>query len=154
MKFEKATLDEMQDKHLLIIEETGFWLAFCGLGVAVILQLILGSGLRAVAGELFVLFLQSIYLVYHCMKSGIWSRSIAPTRKNNALFSCFPSAFIGVLAAVKAFILSHNPVSAEFIFQIVATMAITYLLCYLILEAMRTGYNKRRSKLDSSEDDE
>lgn len=80
-KQSKNNLGEMQDSKLLKIEETGLWLSFWGLMAAVIIQFVIGTTLKEIAGEIFVLAIQSIYIAFSTVRNGLWARSYTPTKK-------------------------------------------------------------------------
>ena len=71
----------MQDSKLLKIEETGLWLSFWGLMAAIIIQFVIGTTLKGIAGEIFVLVIQSIYIAFSNIRNGLWTRSYSPTKK-------------------------------------------------------------------------
>ena len=80
-KQSKNNLDEMQDSKLLKIEEAGLWLSFWGLMAAVIIQFVIGTTLKEIAGEIAVLAIQSIYIAFTTIRNGLWTRSYSPTKK-------------------------------------------------------------------------
>ncbi len=148
----KSNLDEMQRGKLLKIEEIGVWLAFWGLLAAVIVQLLLKADLTQVIGEICVFALVSVYLCVASIKNGLWTASIAASRKTNALFSIVPAAAIGLVSAVKAFVISGNPLQAALFIQLVVSMAVVYVACFAALEALRLCHDKKRRELDGGEE--
>ena len=57
MKLRKTNLDELQERKLLEIESRGFWLAFWGILLALIVEtVVMTKDLRAIIGE-WVLFM-------------------------------------------------------------------------------------------------
>ena len=76
MKYKKSKnmLDEMQDNKLLKIEEFGFWLVFWILFAAILLQALIGTTLKELAGEIAALLAASVYIVFSSLKNGLWTR--------------------------------------------------------------------------------
>ena len=128
----KSNLDEMQRGKLLKIEEIGVWLAFWGLLAAVIVQLLLKADLTQVIGEICVFALVSVYLCVASIKNGLWTASIAASRKTNALFSIVPAAAIGLVSAVKALVISVSVSSTEETFESPRT-AVTFELNFTVM---------------------
>lgn len=148
----KSNLDEMQRGILFKIEEIGVGLVFWALLAAIIIQLLLGLTFRHVMGEICVFALLSGYMALTTIKNGLWAVDVAPGRKANALISLAAGGIIGVVSAVKAFVLSHNALSEMLVRQLLLTMIATCAGCFLLLEIMRTIQEKRRSKLDDGEE--
>ena len=142
------TLDEMQDQKMLKMEEYGYWILFWGLALAVVIQLLLGGSIRQVAGELIVLFLGGIYVLATSLKNGLWSRNAVPTRKGNAVASMIPAAVICALNVIK--LVQKKDIVANDILIAAAFTAGTYIVCFAVLEVLRTAYEKRRQKLDET----
>ena len=134
----KNTLDEMQDQKMLKMEEYGYWILFWGLALAVVIQLLLGGSIRQVAGELIVLLLGGIYVLATSMKNGLWTRNAAPTRKGNAV----------VLNGIKL-VQKKSAGTNDILLAAVFTVA-AYVFCFIVLEVLRTAYEKRRQKLDET----
>ena len=145
---ENNTLDEMQDQKMLKMEEYGYWILFWGLALAVVIQLLLGGSIRQVAGELIVLLLGGIYVLATSMKNGLWTRNAAPTRKGNAVASIIPAAVIGVLNGIKL-VQKKSAGTNDILLAAVFTVA-AYVFCFIVLEVLRTAYEKRRQKLDET----
>ncbi len=149
----KNMLDEMQDNKLLKIEEFGFWLVFWILFAAVLLQALLGTTLKELAGEIAALFAASVYIVYSCLKNGLWTRKYTPTLKANIIASAIASFILGLINAVRAFVILKRPIALRPTLQIVAISVVVYILCFALLELSRLIYKKRREKLDDVEDE-
>lgn len=145
---ESNILDEMQDQKMLKMEEYGFWILFWGLAVAVVVQLLLGETIRQVAGELIVLLIGSVYMVAVSLKNGLWTRNATPTRKRNAVTSIIPAVLIGALNGIK--LIQRKNITTNDILIAAAFTVGTYIVCFVVLEAFRTLYEKRRSKLDET----
>lgn len=148
MKKRQNTLDEMQENKLLKIEGAGFWLAFAGLLIAIIIQALVRPDLRQIAGELTVFFIMSIYLIVLCLKNGLWSRTPAPTVRSSVVSSVIASLAIGVILTVRSQLILHNGFSEGFAVLLLLSMALVFGGCFATLEVTRAIYWRRRSKLD------
>ena len=147
-KQKNGILDEMRDQKMLKMEEYGFWILFWGLALAVVVQLLLGGTLRQVAGELIVLAIGGVYVLATSQKNGLWTRSAEPTRKSNAVASIIPAAVICVLNVIK--LIQKKEISTNDILLGIGFTAAAYVLCFIVLEILRTAYEKRRQKLDDT----
>ena len=155
MKSEKSKnmLDEMQDNKLLKIEEFGFWLVFWILAAAILLQALMGTTLKELAGEIAALLAASVYVAFSTLKNGLWTRKYTPTLKMSVLASAIPSFILGVINAIRAFVILKKPIAFGATIQIVAMCVGVYVLCFALLEVFRLIYKKRREKLDDIEDE-
>lgn len=149
VKANKPLLDEMLERKLSKIEGTAMLLAFCGLFVAIVVQLVLGMGLRAVAGESAVLLIISVYSTVFGLKNGIWSRSAAPTLKNDIVASIIAAVLMGVVFLIRVMIVDVVPENTG----LVAALSILAVGvgCFILLEIMRWQYRHKRQKLDGDE---
>ena len=143
----KNNLDEMQEQKMLKIEHNGFWIAFWGLVVVMILQALAGGYLDHIMGEAVVLGIVSIYLLVDCLKNGIWDRHLKPNWKTNLLCSLATGLFMGIFnwfrfgrhASTLTGQLMPSLISGIFVFLL--TLSLLALCSYL--------YKKRRSTLDA-----
>ena len=140
--------DEMQDQKMLKLEEYGFWIVFWGLAVIILVQLVTGGTIRQIAGELAALFIGSVFITVTYLKNGLWTRNSTPTRTGNALTSIIPAALLGVIHIIK--IVKNQEIKTNDILIIAAVIAVAYVACFIVLELFRTVYQKRRSKLDDT----
>ena len=85
MSKRKSNLDERQEQKLLEIERNGFWLAFFGLFLVIVVQAIIGEA--DVRGEMVILLLSAAYVIGDCVKNGIWDRKFQPNLKTNIIGS-------------------------------------------------------------------
>lgn len=155
MKYRKRRndLDEMLDSKLLKIEETGVWLSFWGLLIAIIVQIVIGFRFREIIGELIVFAVVSVYLLFSSRKNGLGTRRYAPSIKTNVAFSIFPALLIGAISVIRTIFILHIQISLKLIVGKVILMVGTFVSCLAILEIMRRIYQKRRSKLDDIDDE-
>lgn len=98
MKKMKNNLDERQELELLRIEHNGCWLAFWGLLIVMLIQLLTGiDGARNLAGEWAVFMCLALYLTIACIKNGIWDRKLRPTFQTNLIASTIAAVITGVI---------------------------------------------------------
>lgn len=152
-KRNKIILDEMQEQNLLKLEETGFWIVFWSLFVAIVVQFIINPDIKMIVGEAIVLLIASIYIAYSSIKNGLWNKRTVPTRKQNAVTSMIPALLLGIIHIVRTFFVLKKAITPGVIITIGIRIAIVYILCFVVLEIMRNIYQKRRNKLDDSVDE-
>lgn len=145
-------LDEMQNQKLMKLEEYGFWIMFWTLLASIVVQLILGCSLKEVLGEIVVFLIGSIYLTATTLKNGLWERTSTPSRKGNAAVSAVPAILIGIINVLK--IIQNDKADTKSILITIAISIVVYAGCFIILEVLRTAYNKRRTKLDDIDEKE
>lgn len=157
MKKMKNKLDEMQEQKLLQIEHNGFWLAFWGIIISIIVQMFIfgQSNWQSIIGELALLFLISIYTLVACIKNGIWDRNLSPTPKTNIVISIISGAVVGILYFGISYKNYHRFWSSIAIGIICFTG--TFLLTFLALSVCSKLYKKRllylENKLEDDDDD-
>ena len=145
-------LDEMQHQKMLKLEEYGFWIMFWVLLVSIIVQIMAGTGIKEVIGEMIAFLIGSVYLAITTLRNGLWTNTSAPSRKGNALVSMIPAAAIGALNIFR--MIQRNRFSANALFVTVGIMAAACAGCFAILELFRASSQKRRSELDDIEESE
>lgn len=153
MRQKKSNLDEMQEQKLLKIEQNGCWIAFWGLVVVIIGQVVfLPADWRTVAGEGAVLLILGIYLLIACMRRGIWSQYIAPTGRNNLL----ASLLAGIAVVAVNFLVSYLRYRKPFVALVAALIfgASCFVLCFLALTLMSKATLKRQKKLEEEPKDQ
>lgn len=154
MKRKKNYLDEMQDRKLLKIEEIGVWIAFWGLVIAIAVQFLLGGTIVNVLGEIAVLLALSVYILFSCIRNGIWARDYMPTIKVNAVTSVCSALVFGALLTIKVLRASPDSVGPPIIIAIVLSIIGIFVVCFIVLELVRHLYKKRRAKLEDTKEDE
>jgi len=143
----------MQDKKLLNIEETGFWLVFWTLTAAVVIQALLGAAWRELIGELAALLIAGGYLVCSCLKNGLWTRSDTPSHRSNAAAGAVAALLLGLAHAIRVFAVLKKPVSSDSLLPILLISAGAFVLCFALLEVFSAIHSKRRAKLDDTGED-
>ena len=151
-KAHKNNLDEMQDQKLLKLEEYGFWVMFWALVLSIVIQLIIGSSIKEVLGEIIVLLIGSVYISVTTLKNGLWTRTSISTRKGNALVSIIPAALIGAIHIFK--MTQSNRIETRSLLITAAIAVAVYVGCFVILEVLRLAYDKRRAALDDIDEKE
>ena len=148
MKTTKSNLDEMQELELLKVEHNGCWLAFWGLMAAMIIQTIAYGKMdfRTLAGEWIVFMALSVYLAIGRVHRGIWDRRMPMNTKTNLIMSAIAAMCVGALNAVIIFKNFHKPVGT--MAAALITMAITFVICSIVLTVMMKQTQKRRKELE------
>lgn len=142
----KSNLDEMQEQKLLKIEHNGYWLAFWGLVASITIQGLMGGYLDHIMGEVAVLMLICFYMLFGCLKHGIWDRRLKPNLKNNLLCSLAASLFMGVFTYIR--LADQLPQTMYLLASCLIAMAFVFVLCLIVLGLCSAVYKMRRSKLD------
>lgn len=153
MKKMKSNLDERQEMQLLQIEHRGYWLAFLGLLISLLIQTGIGvDGFRTIAGEFIVFMLLAIYMVIACIKNGIWDRKLKPTKKTNILASIIAGIIVAVFYFAITYYRYHKVYGsmATAIIMFVSTM----ILCYILLSLSIKLYQRSVNKIERAIEDD
>ena len=150
-KRHKSNLDERQEQRLLRIERNGCWLAFWGLLVAMGVQMVMSKGedVGRVAGEWIVFMVLACYMVWACMKEGIWDRRMKPDWKTNLI----ASLLAGVAMAVFFYLITDWEVEQK-VWTAIVSFFINFFSCYILLMISALVYKKRVEKLELEGDEE
>ena len=87
MKIIKKGLDELQKQILLGIESRGFWIAFWGSLILLIVQMIFANNIISVISSWLLFMVLAIYEAVSCLKAGIWNSGLYISKKRNAFIS-------------------------------------------------------------------
>ncbi len=154
MNENKNMLDEFQEQKLLAIERNGFWLAFWGLLLAILVQVIVGFGkewlLRSMLGEWILLMCLCVYMVAACIKNGIWSRCLKPGRKTNVRAGFIAATICGFAISLAVYIGFKKLVAALISGGI--AFALTFAITFVLLTALEKAYRKKVDLLESEEE--
>lgn len=150
----KSKLDEMQEQKLARIERNISHMAIFGLLALFLIELFLfGYDWKIVGGEFVLLMILCFYEIIASLRVGVWSRNIAPTRRNNVL------AALAAGLIVFAFFLFMTvrwwdlyPL-AGVIAAAISSVA-TIMLTYFLLWASLREYERRQEQLDQEADEE
>ena len=151
--FKRNYLDEMQEQKLLKIESHAVWIAFSLLVISMLVQIAYANYTKTdahVAGEMITFFILDIYILFSCIKNGIWARSIKASNKTNAIGALIAGVIVGLL---NAFTFPHETEQA-IVGAFIMSALFTGILTYLLLQICMAATNKRRNKLDESDDEE
>lgn len=150
-KRNKSNLDERQEQRLLRIERNGCWLVFWGLLVAMGVQMVMSKGedVGRVAGEWIVFMVLACYMVWACMKEGIWNRRMKPDWKTNLI----ASLLAGVAMAVFFYLITDWEVEQK-VWTAIVSFFMTFVSCYILLMISALVYKKRVEKLELEGDEE
>ena len=151
--FKRNYLDEMQEQKLLKIESHGVWIAFSLLVISMLVQIAYANYTKTeahVAGEMITFFILDIYILFSCIKNGIWARSIKASNKTNAIVALIAGVIVGLL---NAFTFPHETEQA-IVGAFIMSALFTGILTYILLQVCMKITNKRRNKLDENDDEE
>ena len=147
---QNVVMDEMQEQKLLRIGEHSAELCFWGLAAAIVIQCVVGTTLREIAGEALILALMSVYMTAAALRNGLWTKNSAPDTGKNALISLIPAGLTGAVMAARCVILDKRlPVGSMLLL-----MAVVYAGCLLSLTLLGRSWTKRRRRLDEPYDEE
>ena len=154
LKNRKNNLDEMQEQKALKIEHNGCWLAFWGLLIAIIVQIIFSKDLTRVAGEGIVFMVLSLYIMIDCLRNGIWDRKLKPDGKTNLLASLIAGGADLVICFSAAFFRTGKPYGA--LIAGVISGVIVFAGCFLCLTLATKRVKKKQRELEEepAEEDE
>ena len=137
----KSNLDERQELKLLKIQHYGCWLAFWGLLVDILIQMILGNMVKNFIGEVIVFMSLVIYLVVASLKEGIWDRKYKPNLKTNLLFSTIGALVEGIVFFIISYRDYHNLKGSIGI--MILMFFVMEIVCMILLTVAGKFYKKR-----------
>ena len=141
----KSNLDEMQEQEMLKIEHYGCWMAYWGLLVAMVIQMVMRVPGAQMLGEWIIFVIMSLYICIACMRKGIWDRRLKANWKTNLVISLLAAVAVAVLVVLS------NPYLSEpldYVLTAGLTGGFTFVLCFAALSIGMKLYKKRREKLD------
>lgn len=148
----KNNLDERQELKLLHIEHNGCWIAFWGLVISMMLQLVFGnSSPENLAGEWIVFMCLAIYLMAGCIKNGIWDRTLKPNFKTNVIASGIAGSIMGIIWFFVSYHNYHNLIGS--IMTGIFMFFSVGILCLVMLMISSQIYKKRVKKLEEIDED-
>ena len=147
-------LDEMQEQKLREIEHKGMWLAYFGLLLAIVVQMVIyPAGVwRYMAGEFIVFMLLYLYLLWQCIKNGIWDRRLKADKKTNFLLSLGAGLVTALLFGVLSFVRYGSAAVALLTFA--SLFVFTAALCFAALSISAAAYKRERRRLDGDDSGE
>ena len=154
MKKWKNQLDERQEQKMLRIEHNGCWLAFWGLVIAIIAQIMYYGPdcSKEIIGEFIVFMCLACYIAIGCVINGIWDRKLAPSWKVNLC----TSLIAGVVSGGIRFAINYRE------YQMAAAGAAvgffvgiyTFAGCFILLSIALFIYKWRENRLEDETEDE
>ncbi|WP_418666362.1 DUF6773 family protein [Allofournierella sp.] len=154
MKKRKNNLDERQERALLQIESRGFWLAWGGLLLAILVQLMLRRmDLWSLLPEWVIFMGMNLYMVAQCLRHNIWDRHLEPGPRANAVISAVLGA---VLLPVILVTFSRNAgrVDGTILLLAVFFAALPAALCFAVLQLIAQTYRRKREQAENAPDEE
>ena len=150
----KSKLDEMQEQKLARIERNISRIAIFGLLALFLIELFLfGYDWKVIGGEFILLMILCFYEIIASLRAGVWSRNIAPTRRNNVL-----AALAAGLVVFVFFLFMTVRWWDLYPLAGVITAAISgvaaFMLTYLLLWVSLREYERRQEQLDQEADEE
>ena len=152
MKLRKNNLDEQQERKLLEIESRGFWLAFWGLLIALIVQSLVMKNIGMVIGEWIIFMVLAIYLALSCSRAGIWDRRLDMSRKTCLIVSLIAAMIAAVFMFSFTFLRYHKPVGSLYAGGI--SGLIVFVGCYILLILAARATKKRQDELNAEPENE
>ena len=146
----KSNLDERQELKLLKIEHNGCWIAFWGLLIVMLIQMIVGNdSIKNIAGEWVVFMSLVLYLSIDCVRNGIWDRKLKPNLKTNIIASSIAAVLAGIICFSVSYRNYHKLIGS------IATGVIMFvqveILCLIVLMISSKIYKRRVQKLEEDE---
>ena len=146
----KSNLDERQELKLLKIEHNGCWIAFWGLLIVMLIQMIVGNdSIKNIAGEWVVFMSLVLYLSIDCVRNGIWDRKLKPNLRTNIIASSIAAVLAGIIWFGVSYRNYHKLIGS------IATGIIMFvqveILCLLALMIFSKIYKRRVQKLEEDE---
>ena len=150
----KSKLDEMQEQKLARIERNISHMAIFGLLALFLIELFLfGYDWKIVGGEFILLMILCFYEIIASLRAGVWSRNIAPTRRNNVLAALAAGLVVFVFFLFMTVRWWDLYPLAGVITAAISGVA-TFMLTYVLLWASLREYERRQERLDREADEE
>lgn len=156
MKKHKNNLDEMQEQKLLHIEHNVCWLCFWGLLASIYIQIAMGnSDIRSIGGESLILLISGGYILFACLKNGIWDRNLKPNRKTNLWLSPLSGLAFGGFWGVLSYVRYHALAGSVAIFVMMfLSVSVLPMLGLTVTSSICKRCKRRKNQLDAKGDEE
>ena len=150
----KNNLDERQEQALLHIEHTGCWIAFWGLLLAILIQLIVyGFDLQVLAGEWIVFMVLCFYISFACMRRGIWDRRLKPNAKTNLIASLAAGVLSGAVSFLTLWHRFPNKPAGSVAAGLISA-ALVFVLCFVTLTIFARATKKKQQALEQEPEED
>lgn len=145
-------MDEMQEQKMLRIEHNGCWIAFWGLFIMILAQVIYYGPEQAkdrIAGEVIVGQCMGTYMVVACIKNAVWDRRFEPSVKVNLIASLIAGVLSGM---VNFMIVCRQGFTVQASISSAISVAIFRAsLCMILLSLASAIFRWRRGTLEKEE---
>ena len=152
MKLKKNNLDELQERKLLEIESRGFWLAFWGLLIGLVIQSLVMKNGSMIIGEWIVFMILSLYLALSCVRAGIWARCMDMSSKTRLSISLIAALCTAIFMFSFTFLRYHTPISSLYAGAFAGFP--TFVICFIAVTVAARVTKKRQDKLNAEPEDE
>lgn len=140
----KTVLDEREMMEMYRIEHGGLWLMYGLLCAAILVQLLLGADLKQMAGEITVVAVTSVAMIFANARHGIWDQNSRPSVRGNAAYSLA----VGVLVAAVRVAVGRSALAA------LLAGAGAGAACMLLLTCLMQYMKHRQKKTDEELDND
>lgn len=157
MKFswKKNNLDEMQEQKLLHIEKNSFWFLYWALVIVILGQLLLGATPGDVAAELICFLATSIFMLFQCVRNGIWDRHFKPDWQTNLGMSIAAGVVVALLQVVSYWLEPERWQSLErFTVCMVFIGIFTFITTFSLMSVIAMATQRRKKALEDGEEEE
>ena len=143
----------MQERKLLEIEHVGFWMAYWGLFIVMLVQSFIHPGdFRYFGGELIIFMGMCVYIGFRSAINGIWDRHLKMDSKTNLLLSLVAAIFVGLYNGFRSMTVFNDMFTA--IMAGVISLLVTFSMIFIAL-SVSAGFTKKRfEKLEGCDEDE
>lgn len=150
MKQKKSNLDELQELKLLKIESRGYKLAFWGLLIAILAEVLVNGTSRAIMGELIVFLAIGLYRVVSLCYAGIGERQWDMNPKTNLIMSAIAGLSVAIFVTIFFYMHSSN----LDVLRVTVCGSSAFILSYLVGALYIRVVKKRQEKLNAEPADE
>lgn len=150
MKQKKSNLDELQELKLLKIESRGYKLAFWGLLIAILAEVLVNGTSRAIMGELIVFLAIGLYRVVSLCYAGIGERQWDMNPKTNLIMSAIAGLSVAIFVTIFFYMHSSN----LDVLRVTVSGSSAFILSYLVGALYIRVVKKRQEKLNAEPADE
>jgi len=147
----RSNLDEQQELHLLKIESRGFWLAFWGLIVSLVISSVLGKDLSSLTGQWVLFFVLAVYMSVSCARAGIWDRHLGMSTRTSAGVSLISAACMGIFLFARYYMSGRDMRFS--VINASLTAVFVFLICFAALRISARFIKMRQDKLNAEPGD-
>lgn len=152
-RFFKKQIDERQEKELLQIGNTAFFLTWAALLVSLCVQGILHAGIAQILPEFLILMASCVYFVAACIRKGQWDYFTQPSRKVYLAYSAVAALICSGVTALMYDWSAPGKTSTRLLALCIVAV-IVFVLCMAAMALAGWAVKKRRRKLEERFDEE